>query len=67
MLSLGTAGYGAVSPACPAAVRRPKADGNAMPMADAVVLATALEHGATLWTQDAHFKGIAGVKHFPKK
>ena len=40
---------------------------HALAMADAVILASAREHGATLWTQDAHFKGIAGVKFFPKK
>lgn len=40
---------------------------HALPMADAVILATAREHGATLWTQDAHFKEIIGVKYFPKK
>lgn len=40
---------------------------HALPMADAVILATAREHGATLWTQDAHFKGLDGVKYFPKK
>lgn len=40
---------------------------HALPMADAVILATAREHGATLWTQDGHFKEIAGVKYFPKK
>ncbi|MEI7671981.1 MAG: VapC toxin family PIN domain ribonuclease, partial [Deltaproteobacteria bacterium] len=34
------------------------------PMADAVILATAREHGATLWTQDVHFKDITGVKYF---
>ena len=40
---------------------------HALPMADAVILATAREHGATLWTQDVHFKEIGGVKYFPKK
>ena len=40
---------------------------HALPMADAVILATAREHGATLWTQDAHFKEIAGVKYFSRK
>ena len=40
---------------------------HALPMADAIILATAREHGATLWTQDLHFKEIAGVKYFPKK
>ncbi len=38
-----------------------------LPMADAIILATAREHGAILWTQDAHFKEIAGVKYFSKK
>lgn len=38
-----------------------------LPMADAVILATAREHGAILWTQDAHFKEMAGVRYFPKK
>ncbi len=38
-----------------------------LPMADAVILATARDQGAILWTQDAHFKEIAGVRYFPKK
>ena len=38
-----------------------------LPMADAVILATAREHGAILWTQNSHFKEIAGVKYFPRK
>ena len=37
-----------------------------MPMADSIILATALEFEATLWTQDADFKNFAGVKYFPK-
>ena len=40
---------------------------HALPMADAIILATAHAHGATLWTQDVHFKDIRGVKYFPKK
>ena len=40
---------------------------HAMPMADAIILATAREHGATLWTQDVHFEEIVGVKYFPRK
>ena len=32
-----------------------------LPLADAVVLATAEEHGATLITGDAHFQGLPGV------
>ena len=38
-----------------------------LPMADAVILATAREHEATLWTQDADFKDIPGVKYYAKK
>jgi len=37
-----------------------------LPMADSIILATAREAGATLWTQDEDFKGIDGVKYFPK-
>ncbi|MGH7789544.1 MAG: type II toxin-antitoxin system VapC family toxin [Candidatus Binatia bacterium] len=33
-----------------------------LPMADSVMLATARAFGATLWTQDADFKGRDGVK-----
>ena len=40
---------------------------HSLPMADAIILATAYAHGATLWTQDIHFKAINGVKYFPKK
>jgi toxin FitB len=40
---------------------------HALPMADAIILATAHAHGATLWTQDVHFKNVDGVKYFPKK
>ena len=40
---------------------------HALPMADAVILATAHVFEATLWTQDARFKGIDGVKHVAKK
>ena len=38
-----------------------------LPMADSIMLATAQAHGATLWTQDADFKGVAGVKFVPKR
>jgi predicted nucleic acid-binding protein len=34
--------------------------------ADAVVYATALQHGAELVTCDAHFKGLPAVALFPK-
>jgi len=39
---------------------------HALPMADAIILATAHAFEATLWTQDSHFKTIDGVKHFSK-
>jgi predicted nucleic acid-binding protein len=32
-------------------------------MADSIVLATARVHDATLWTQDADFEGLAGVRY----
>jgi predicted nucleic acid-binding protein len=35
-------------------------------LADSIILATARLYKATLWTQDAHFAGITGVKFFPK-
>jgi len=38
-----------------------------LPMADSIILATARAYGATLWTMDADFKGIQGVKYFSKK
>jgi predicted nucleic acid-binding protein len=31
-------------------------------LADSIILATARMRNATLWTQDAHFKGIEGVR-----
>ena len=34
-----------------------------LPMADSIMLATARLNGATLWTQDRHFKGIGNVKY----
>lgn len=40
---------------------------HALPMADAIILATAHAFEAVLWTQDCHFKGIDGVKLFSKK
>ncbi len=38
-----------------------------LPMADSIILATAHAHGATLWTQDADFKGLPGVQYRVKK
>ncbi len=37
-----------------------------LPMADSLILAVARDHEATLWTQDGHFKGMAGVKYTEK-
>ena len=34
-----------------------------LPLADSVMLATARQHGAELWTQDADFEGIEGVQY----
>lgn len=34
-----------------------------LPLADSVMLATARSFGAVLWTQDADFKGIDGVRY----
>ena len=36
-----------------------------LPMADSLMLATARAHGATLWTQDADFDGLDGVRFVP--
>ncbi len=38
-----------------------------LPMADSIILATAQEFRATIWTQDVDFKDISKVKYFPKK
>lgn len=37
-----------------------------LPLADSIILATAREGSATLWTQDAHFKGLDGVQYIEK-
>ena len=37
-----------------------------VPMADSIILATAKEFEATIWTQDSHFKDIDDVKYFKK-
>jgi len=34
-----------------------------LPLADAVILATAQAHNALLWTQDADFQGMEGVAY----
>ena len=38
-----------------------------LPMADSIMLVTARLHGATLWTQDADFDGVEGVKYVAKR
>lgn len=38
-----------------------------LPLADSVILAAARMHQATLWTQDADFDGIDGVKFVKKR
>jgi toxin FitB len=35
-------------------------------MADSLIYATAQHHHAVVWTQDAHFQTLPGVKFFPK-
>ena len=37
-----------------------------LPIADSIILATAQEFGAKIWTQDSDFVKISGVKYFPK-
>ena len=38
-----------------------------LPLADSVILATARTCGATLWTQDADFEGLDGVRYRRRK
>lgn len=37
-----------------------------LPMADSIILATANQYNATIWTQDIDFKDLHGVNYFPK-
>jgi toxin FitB len=37
-----------------------------LPMADSIILATAREFGAVLWTQDADFDGWTACGSFPR-
>ncbi len=37
-----------------------------LPMADSIILATARSYGATVWTQDADFEDLDGVRYIPK-
>ena len=38
----------------------------ALPLADSLIYATAQLHAAELWTQDAHFDRLPGVRYFAK-
>jgi toxin FitB len=38
-----------------------------LPMADGIILATAQAFKATIWTQDADFEKIPGVRFYPKE
>jgi len=38
-----------------------------LPMADSIILAMARAHDAVLWTQDADFAKVAGVKYVARK
>jgi len=38
-----------------------------LPMADSIILATAQEFGAKIWTQDSDFEKIPRVKYYPKE
>lgn len=38
-----------------------------LPMADSIILATARECGATLWTQDTHFRGLKNVRYVNRR
>jgi toxin FitB len=38
-----------------------------LPMADSIILATALAHKATLWTQDAEFEHVPGVRYIARR
>jgi toxin FitB len=37
-----------------------------LPLAHSLTYATARRHATLLWTQDAHFEGLAGVRFFPQ-
>ena len=38
-----------------------------LPMADSVILATARQYDATLWTQDVDFENIEGIRYCKKQ
>lgn len=37
-----------------------------LPLADSIIYATAQAAGATVWTQDADFEGLPGVRFWPR-
>ncbi len=37
-----------------------------LPLADSIIYATAKKYDAVIWTQDADFKALTGVKYYPK-
>ncbi|MBP9714589.1 MAG: type II toxin-antitoxin system VapC family toxin [Sterolibacterium sp.] len=37
-----------------------------LPLADSIILHTARQQGAPLWTQDAHFEGLVDVRYVRK-
>ena len=39
---------------------------NGLALADSLIYATAQAHRAELWTHDAHFAGLPGVRYLPK-
>jgi len=38
-----------------------------LPLADSIILASAQHYGAMVWTQDADFEGLAGVRYLRKE
>lgn len=40
---------------------------HALPLAESLIYATARRHGATLWTQDEHFRNLPHVRYFPRE
>ncbi len=40
---------------------------HSLSLADSIIYTTATQHGATLWTQDEHFKDLPNVRYFPKQ
>jgi len=39
---------------------------NKLPLADSIIYATARKFAAVIWTQDADFKALSGVKYYPR-